>query len=335
MNLASIPSPSSGVLEIGPIPLRGYALAIIVGLFFGLWVLNRRWVARGGKHGTSWDIAVWAVPFGLLGGRLYHVITDYQLYFGENRNWVDAFKVWEGGLGIWGAVALGALGAWIGCRRRGIALPPFADATAPALALAQAFGRWGNWFNQELYGKPTDLPWALEISDGPNRVAGTYHPTFLYESLWCVGVALLVMWADRRFKLGHGRAFALYVAAYCAGRGWIEYMRVDEAHHVLGLRLNVWTAIIVFTLAVAYIVISAKLRPGREEIVEPDQDAADEGASKGVAASTDSSADDSQDDATDSPETRADAAGSDGAKTQADEAGSEDSDDRGSISRQS
>lgn len=339
MNLASIPSPSSGVLEIGPIPLRGYALAIIVGLFFGLWVLNRRWVARGGKHGTSWDIAVWAVPFGLLGGRLYHVITDYQLYFGENRNWVDAFKVWEGGLGIWGAVALGALGAWIGCRRRGIALPPFADATAPALALAQAFGRWGNWFNQELYGKPTDLPWALEISDGPNRVAGTYHPTFLYESLWCVGVALLVMWADRRFKLGHGRAFALYVAAYCAGRGWIEYMRVDEAHHVLGLRLNVWTAIIVFTLAVAYIVISAKLRPGREEIVEPDQDAADEGASKGVAASTDSStdssADDSQDDATDSSETRADAAGSDGAKTQADEAGSEDSDDRGSISRQS
>ncbi|WP_435297046.1 prolipoprotein diacylglyceryl transferase [Streptomyces sp. YPW6] len=339
MNLASIPSPSSGVLEIGPIPLRGYALAIIVGLFFGLWVLNRRWVARGGKHGTSWDIAVWAVPFGLLGGRLYHVITDYQLYFGENRNWVDAFKVWEGGLGIWGAVALGALGAWIGCRRRGIALPPFADATAPALALAQAFGRWGNWFNQELYGKPTDLPWALEISEGPNRVAGTYHPTFLYESLWCVGVALLVMWADRRFKLGHGRAFALYVAAYCAGRGWIEYMRVDEAHHVLGLRLNVWTAIIVFTLAVAYIVISAKLRPGREEIVEPDQDAADDGAAKGVAASTDnstdSSADDSQDDATDSPETRADAAGSDGAKAQADEAGSEDSDDRGSISRQS
>ncbi|CAM5343833.1 Phosphatidylglycerol--prolipoprotein diacylglyceryl transferase OS=Streptomyces cyaneofuscatus OX=66883 GN=lgt PE=3 SV=1 [Streptomyces cyaneofuscatus] len=221
------------------------------------------------------DIAVWAVPFGLVGGRLYHVITDYQLYFSDGQNWVDAFKIWEGGLGIWGAIAFGAVGAWIGCRRRGIPLPAWADALAPGIAIAQAIGRWGNWFNQELYGKPTDLPWALEISEGPNRVAGTYHPTFLYESLWCIGVALLVIWADRRFKLGHGRAFALYVAAYCAGRGWIEYMRVDEAHHILGLRLNVWTAIFVFVLAVAYIVISAKLRPGREEIVEPDKDAAE------------------------------------------------------------
>lgn len=215
------------------------------------------------------DIAVWAVPFGLVGGRLYHVITDYQLYFSDGENWVDAFKIWQGGLGIWGAIALGAVGAWIGCRRRGIPLPAWADALAPGIAIAQAIGRWGNWFNQELYGKPTDLPWALKISEGPNRVAGTYHPTFLYESLWCVGVALLVIWADRRFKLGHGRAFALYVAAYCSGRAWIEYMRVDEAHHILGLRLNVWTALIVFVLAVTYIVISAKVRPGREEVVEP------------------------------------------------------------------
>ena len=154
-------------------------------------------------------------------------------------------------------------------RSRGIPLPAWADALAPGIAFAQAIGRWGNWFNQELYGKPTDLPWALKISEGPNRVAGTYHPTFLYESLWCVGVALLVIWADRRFKLGHGRAFALYVAAYCTGRAWIEYMRVDEAHHILGLRLNVWTAVIVFVLAVTYIVISSKVRPGREEVVEP------------------------------------------------------------------
>lgn len=224
----------------------------------------------GRPLGTVADIAVWAVPFGLVGGRLYHVITDYQLYFGEGRDWVDAFKIWEGGLGIWGAIALGAVGAWIGCRRRGIPLPAYADALAPGIALAQAIGRWGNWFNQELYGRATDLPWAVKITsvDG-GRVPGTYHPTFLYESLWCVGVALLVIWADRRFKLGHGRAFALYVAAYCAGRAWIEYMRVDEAHHILGLRLNVWTAIIVFVLAVAYIVVSARLRPGREEIVEP------------------------------------------------------------------
>ncbi|MBT2487009.1 prolipoprotein diacylglyceryl transferase [Streptomyces sp. ISL-96] len=269
MELAYIPSPSTGVIELGPIPLRGYAFCIIIGVFVAVWYGNKRWIARGGKAGTVADIAVWAVPFGLVGGRLYHVITDYQLYFSEGQNWVDAFKIWEGGLGIWGAVALGAVGAWIGCRRRGIPLPAWADAMAPGLAFAQAIGRWGNWFNQELYGRPTDLPWALKISEGVNREAGTYHPTFLYESLWCVGAAMVVIWADRRFKLGHGRVFALYVALYCTGRGWIEYMRVDEAHHVLGLRLNVWTSIVVFVLAVAYFVISAKVRPGREEIVEP------------------------------------------------------------------
>ncbi|MFD0721691.1 prolipoprotein diacylglyceryl transferase [Streptomyces globosus] len=271
MELAYIPSPSTGVVHLGPIPLRGYAFCIIIGVFAAVWLGNKRWIARGGKPGTVADIAVWAVPFGLVGGRLYHVITDYQLYFGEGRNWVDAFKIWEGGLGIWGAIALGAVGAWIGCRLRGIPLPAWADALAPGIAIAQAIGRWGNWFNQELYGRATDLPWAVEISDGPNRVGGTYHPTFLYESLWCLGVAALVIWADRRFKLGHGRAFALYVAAYCAGRAWIEYMRVDEAHHILGLRLNVWTAIAVFVLAVVYFAVSAKLRPGREEVVEPDR----------------------------------------------------------------
>ncbi|MEU9316453.1 prolipoprotein diacylglyceryl transferase [Streptomyces sp. NPDC048295] len=283
MDLAYIPSPSTGVIDLGPIPLRGYAFCIIIGVFVAVWFGNKRWVARGGRSGTVADIAVWAVPFGLVGGRLYHVITDYQLYFSDGENWVDAFKIWQGGLGIWGAIALGAVGAWIGCRRRGIPLPAWADALAPGIALAQACGRWGNWFNQELYGKQTDLPWALKISEGPNRVAGTYHPTFLYESLWCIGVALLVIWADRRFKLGHGRAFALYVAAYCAGRGWIEYMRVDEAHHILGLRLNVWTALIVFVLAVVYMVISAKVRPGREEVVEPG--AAEEAAAEAAKSS--------------------------------------------------
>ncbi|MFF3770194.1 prolipoprotein diacylglyceryl transferase [Streptomyces sp. NPDC002232] len=275
MDLAYIPSPSTGVIHLGPIPLRGYAFCIIIGVFVAVWLGNKRWIARGGTAGTVADIAVWAVPFGLVGGRLYHVITDYQLYFSEGENWVDAFKIWEGGLGIWGAIALGAVGAWIGCRRRGIPLPAYADTIAPGIAFAQAIGRWGNWFNQELYGKPTDLPWALKISAGANREAGLYHPTFLYESLWCVGVGFLVIWADRRFKLGHGRAFALYVAAYCAGRVWTEYLRVDEAHHVLGLRLNVWTAIIVLLLAVVYLVLSARLRPGREEIVEPKRDEAD------------------------------------------------------------
>ncbi|MEV4861098.1 prolipoprotein diacylglyceryl transferase [Streptomyces ossamyceticus] len=270
MELAYIPSPSRGVLYLGPVPLRGYAFCIIIGVFVAVWLGNKRWVARGGRAGTVADIAVWAVPFGLIGGRLYHVITDYELYFSEGRDWVDAFKVWEGGLGIWGAIALGAVGAWIGCRRRGIPLPAYADAVAPGIALAQAIGRWGNWFNQELYGRPTDLPWALEITSSTDgRMPGTYHPTFLYESLWCIGVAVLVIWADRRFRLGHGRAFALYVAAYCAGRFWIEYMRVDDAHHILGLRLNNWTALFVFVLAVIYIVLSARKRPGREEIVEP------------------------------------------------------------------
>ncbi|GGU83811.1 hypothetical protein GCM10010211_57200 [Streptomyces albospinus] len=271
MDLAFIPSPSTGVVHLGPIPLRGYAFCIIIGVFVGVWLGNKRWVQRGGRSGTVADIAVWAVPFGLVGGRLYHVITTYEPYFGKNGHPLDAFKVWQGGLGIWGAVALGAVGAWIGCRRRGIPMPAYADALAPGLALGQAIGRWGNWFNQELYGKPTDVPWALEISSDPaiGRVGGTYHPTFLYESLWCIGVAALVIWADKRFRLGHGRVFALYVAAYCVGRAWIEYLRVDEAHHILGLRLNDWTSGIVFLLAVAYLVISARKAPGREEVVEP------------------------------------------------------------------
>ncbi|MFF8626972.1 prolipoprotein diacylglyceryl transferase [Streptomyces werraensis] len=306
MELAYIPSPSSGVLYLGPVPLRGYAFCIIIGVFVAVWLGNKRWIARGGRAGTVADIAVWAVPFGLVGGRLYHVITDYQLYFSEGRDWVDAFKIWEGGLGIWGAIALGALGAWIGCRRRGIPLPAYADAIAPGIAIAQAIGRWGNWFNQELYGRATDLPWAVEItSSADGRMPGTYHPTFLYESLWCIGVALLVIWADRRFTLGHGRAFALYVAGYCAGRFWIEYMRVDEAHHIFGLRLNNWTAVLVFLLAVLYMVLSARKRPGREAVVEPgagdgEGPAADAGQTDGDAAGKDASAEDATtEDATD------------------------------------
>jgi prolipoprotein diacylglyceryl transferase len=193
-------------------------------------------------------------------------------------------RVWEGGLGIWGAVALGALGAWIGARRRGIPLPPFADALAPGLAVAQAIGRWGNWFNQELFGRPTELPWALEI-DPEHRPEGfasyeTFHPTFLYESLWLLGVAALVVWADRRFRLGHGRAFALYVAAYTVGRGWIEALRIDEANRILGARLNEWTSILVFVAAVTYLVLSARLRPGREEDVEPETAAGPAGMSR-------------------------------------------------------
>jgi prolipoprotein diacylglyceryl transferase len=232
---------------------------IILGVVVAVWLGERRWVARGGSAGTVVDVAVWAVPFGLIGGRLYHVITDYQLYFGKTWNPVGAFEVWNGGLGIWGAIAAGALGAYIGCARRGVSLRAFADAAAPGIALAQALGRWGNWFNQELYGRPTTLPWAVKI-DPAHRPAntpdiGTYHPTFLYESLWCVGVALLVIWAEKRFRLAYGRTFALYVAAYTVGRAWIEWLRVDSAHHILGLRLNDWTSLVVFIGAVAYLYV--------------------------------------------------------------------------------
>jgi prolipoprotein diacylglyceryl transferase len=268
MDLASFPSPSDGVWNLGPVPVRAYALFIIAGIFLAIWLGERRWVARGGRPGDVTEVATWMVPFGIVGGRIYHVISSPQAYFGDGGEPVKALYIWEGGLGIWGAIALGGVGAWIGCRRRGIPLPAFGDALAPGIVLAQALGRMGNYFNQELYGRATDLPWALEI-DREHRPDATldlttYHPTFLYELLWDVGVAALVIWADRRFRLGHGRAFALYVAAYTVGRFWIEGLRVDPANDVLGLRLNEWTSLVVFLGAVTYIVLSARLRPGRE-----------------------------------------------------------------------
>ena len=271
---SSLPSPPYGVVHVGPIPIRAYALCIIAGVFVAIWLGQRRWAARGGLPSQVNDVAIWAVPFGLVGGRLYHVITDNELYFAAGKNPWAAFFVWQGGLGIWGAITLGGVGAWIACRRYRLKLPPLADALAPGIAIAQAIGRWGNWFNQELFGKPTQLPWALRI-DPAHRPAGyeqyaTFHPTFLYESIWDLAVAGLVIWADRRFRLGHGRAFALYVMSYTAGRVWIETLRIDpvQANDVLGLRLNVWTSIVVFAGAAVYIAVSARLRPGRETTVQ-------------------------------------------------------------------
>ncbi len=266
---ASIPSPDQSVWYLGPFPLRAYALCILAGIVVAMWSGDRRWVARGGERGLVYDVAIWAVPFGIIGGRIYHVLTDWPTYFGAGGSgFVAALAVWSGGLGIWGAIALGSVGAWIGCRRQGVPLPPFADALAVGVPLAQALGRWGNWFNQELFGKPTELPWALEI-DPVNRPAGyeqyaTFHPTFLYESLWLVAVAILVAWADRRFTLGHGRAFALYVAAYCVGRLGMELLRIDPATQIDGIRINVFTSVLVGMGAVAYFVISARRQPGRE-----------------------------------------------------------------------
>ena len=250
-----------------------------------MWLGERRWAARGGSPGMVIDVAVWAVPFGLVGGRLYHVVTDYQLYFGEGGDPGRALQIWQGGLGIWGAIAFGAVGAWIGCRRRGVSLPALADAVAPGIALAQAIGRWGNYFNQELYGRPDRRcpgPSRSTRTTGrsggstPSTPLATYHPTFLYESLWCVGVAVLVIWADRRFKLAHGRAFALYVAGYTAGRAWIEALRIDHAHHILGLRLNDWVSILLFLGAVAYL-YRTRHRTGPENV-----GAAPEGPSSGT-----------------------------------------------------
>jgi prolipoprotein diacylglyceryl transferase len=269
--LAYLPSPDRGVWMLGPVPIRAYALCIIAGIVVAVMWGEKRFVERGGEPGTVTDVAVFAVPFGLVGGRLYHVITDANTYFGPGGYPIDALKIWHGGLGIWGAIALGAVGAWIGCRRRGVPLPFFADAVAPGIVTAQAIGRLGNWFNQELYGGPTTLPWGLEIyrrvdkatglTDPLNGVAvdrtpiAIVAPTFLYELLWNLVVAALVVWADRRFRLGHGRAFAVYVAGYTFGRFFIELMRTDPATRVFGdVRINVVVAALVSLGAVAYLV---------------------------------------------------------------------------------
>jgi prolipoprotein diacylglyceryl transferase len=257
MTLAYLPSPSQGVWHLGPFPLRAYAFCILLGIVVAVVWTGRRWAARGGKSEDVVDIAIWAVPFGLVGGRLYHVITDPELYFKSGEDPVKAFYIWDGGLGIWGAVALGAVGAWIGCRRKGISLADFADALAPALALAQAIGRWGNYFNQELYGRPSGLPWAIRIDpahrppDSPD--AAFYQPTFLYESIWDVGVAVVLVVIDRRWHPNRGRLFAIYVALYTAGRAVVEALRDDHANRFLGLRVNDWVSLIVFLGALVYL----------------------------------------------------------------------------------
>jgi len=268
--LASIPSPSSGVLNLGPLPIRAYALCIILGIVVAVWVGDRRLVARGGPKGAMGEVATWAVPAGLIGARLYHLATNPELYWGKHgQGTVAALEVWHGGLGIWGGVLGGAFGAWIAARQRGIPLGLVADALAPGLVLAQAIGRWGNYFNQELFGRPTSLPWGLEISPSRRPLgyesAATFHPTFLYESLWDIGVALLVIWVDRRARLTNGRAFALYVAAYTLGRFWIESLRIDDAHKFLGLRVNDWTSVVVFAGAIAFLLLR---RAGPDQPVE-------------------------------------------------------------------
>lgn len=265
---AGIPSPSQGVWYLGPIPLRAYGIIIAAGMIIGVWWTARRYRDRGGNPDTLYDVALWAIPLGVVGARIYHVITSPDAYFGPGGDPMLAFQIWRGGLGIWGGVAFGALGVSIAVKRAGVRLGPIADSLAPALLIAQAIGRWGNWFNQELFGAPTTLPWGLQIDVAhmpAGYPAGTlFHPTFLYECLWNLGSAALIVWLDRRHRFAGGQVFGLYLMAYTTGRCWIEMLRIDDAHRVWGLRLNVWTSLLVFALGVLVFVIAGRLgRPTR------------------------------------------------------------------------
>ncbi len=291
-----LPSPTNGVwMLFDVVPVRAYALAILAGILLAAVIWIRRYRAKGGPEGAILDIIMWAVPLGIIGARIYHVISSPDRYFGEDGNPWLALRIWEGGLGIWGAIPAGALGAWIAARRMGLRMAPLADAVAPALLVAQAVGRLGNYFNQELYGAPTTLPWGLQIDPshyppGLDFAAGTlFHPTFLYELLWNLAMAGVLVYLARRFDLRHGRVFWLYVALYTLGRLWVEMLRIDEAETVLGLRLNVWTSIIVLAAAVAvFVVIGLRTRgvpdpiwiPGREPAEKPEgsDDEAGEGS---------------------------------------------------------
>jgi prolipoprotein diacylglyceryl transferase len=262
---ALIPSPSSSQISIGPATLHYYALCIIAGISVAIWLGRKRYVANGGLADDVSEAAIWAVPFGIIGGRIYHVISSPQQYFGSGGNPVDALRIWQGGLGIWGAISMGAFGAFLYFRTHKTTLnfSHFLDALAPGVVIAQAIGRVGNWFNQELFGKPTSLPWGLEI-DLRNRPTGfenylTFHPTFMYEAIWCLLVAYILIKLPIFFKRivkNQGDVFALYVCGYTLGRLWIEALRIDDANYVLGLRLNIWVSFIVIASSVVYLIRS-------------------------------------------------------------------------------
>ena len=286
MDLAYIPSPSEGVWHLGPIPIRAYALCLLAGIVVACWIAEARMRSRGAPKWAVLDLAVWAVPFGIVGARLYHVFTSPDAYFGEHGDPWKILEVWNGGLGIPGAILLGAVGVWLGCRQLRLPFSMVADAVVPGIPVGQAIGRLGNWFNQELYGKPLDAWWAVSIdlahrTDGYEQYA-TFHPAFLYELLWNLGVAAVVLLADRRWKFGAGRAVALYVALYGIGRFWIEGLRIDPAEAFAGLRLNQWMSVIVVVLAVVYLLVVRGTRKvfvvegGERVTVDWDSDAARE-----------------------------------------------------------
>lgn len=253
-----IPSPTRSYIELGPLTIHFYAIAILSGIVLAIYWGNLRFVSAGGAPGKVSEVALVAVPLGVIGGRIYHVITSPQGYFGKGGTPIEVFYIWQGGLGIWGAITLGFFAAWWSFNRNnsnGESLPKFAtfaDALAPGVILAQAIGRWGNWFNIELFGKPTTLPWGLEVPSD-FRPAGfthfaTFHPTFLYESIWCVLVAFILLRLEK-VRMAPGSIFIAYVALYSFGRTIIESIRIDDANLILGLRLNIWVGLFVSVLS--------------------------------------------------------------------------------------
>ena len=263
--LASIPSPHTGVVHVGPLQLHMYGLTLLVAILACIWLTGRRWQRMRGDWDLVTRVAVWGVGFGVLGARLYHDATSWNEV--PTPKWQGMWEVWKGGLGIWGGILFGALAGAVVIRRAGKSVPLFLDAAAPGLLLAQGIGRIGNWWNQELYGKPTKLPWGLEISPDHRPVAyfnnATFHPTFLYELIWNVIGVLVLLWVARRFRLRPPNLFALYVAWYCFGRFFEELLRVDPAHHIAGLRLNAWVSVIVFVASVVYFIWRQRRAPGR------------------------------------------------------------------------
>ena len=266
--VASIPSPEWGR------QLRLYGIMIALGVIAGIELARRRWAARGGDPEDIYSVAFWAVPAGLIGARLYHVITDNQLYRDPDAflgfDFLAMAKIWQGGLGIPGGIACGVIVGVIVGKRRGMRLSVGLDVIAPSLALAQAIGRWGNYFNQELFGGPSDLPWAVQIDVAHRPVeflgVATFHPTFLYESLWNLALCGALILIDRRRVLRPGRIFALYLGGYFLGRLWVEALRIDEANTILGLRINTWMSLIVMAAVAVFLVIGGvKKRPDDPE----------------------------------------------------------------------
>ena len=275
---AGIPSPSSAVWYLGSIPVRAYALCILTGVFVAVWWSDRRYRAGGGRPEVVLDVAIVAVPAGIVGARLYHVISSPDDYFGPNGDLSRIPQTWQGGLGIWGGIAGGVLAGVLLLRHRGLRVASLADAVAPTLLVAQAIGRLGNWFNQELYGAPTTLPWGLRIDDAHLPAGSTYppgtlfHPTFLYEALWNLAGAVLLVWIGRRMVarsgVTGGRLLWIYLMVYTAGRVWIEMLRIDEAETILGLRLNVWTSIVIFLVGAIGLALTSR-RPLSDAIDRP------------------------------------------------------------------